>query len=84
MFDSANEFLDGQPLYVKTMWWIMTVLLILWGLPWVAVALINPFWFRSSFFDLIESHAKWLADKRDRLLKPVMSKYKLFNTIKSF
>ncbi len=79
---SRVKALRGQPMYVKTLWWTLTGLLVTWSLPWVGLALINPFWFRQRFFDLIEDHVNYLAKKRDKLLEPLTKKYQLFDTIK--
>jgi hypothetical protein len=80
---SAKKILKGQPLKIKVFWWAVTLTLILFSLPFLGIALINPFWFRQGFFNWVEENLYSLTRMRDNFFKPILKKYQLFDTIKA-
>ena len=80
---SREETLRGQPLFVRVQWWAITLVTLLYILPLLAIAIINPFWFRDSFAEMLHNHANSLGKRREAFLKPQYDKYRLFNTIKN-
>jgi hypothetical protein len=55
----------------------------LYIVPIVLVATINPFWFRQPMLTWTMSHTETVAGWRERLMKPVTDKYLLFETLKA-
>lgn len=76
--------LRGQPLHVRVQWWALTVVAVTIVLPFLGLALINPFWFREWFFEVVDNFARELRDLRDSLMKSQLDKYKLFDNLKEF
>lgn len=79
---SPKQILRGQPWYVCAQWWALTLLLLIIVSPLLGISLINPFWFRQGFFDVVEEFAHYLRRWRDKVMKPQLDKYKLFDKLK--
>lgn len=80
---SRIEVLKGQPLFVKAQWWAITLVTLIYILPLLAIAIINPFWFRDGFAEMLHDHVASLSRRREAFLKPQYDKYRLFSTIKN-
>ena len=67
---------------INIAFWLITGPLVVVFVVMLILAICNPFWFRDTMLlkvqNIIESACNW----RNRLLKPMMSKYELFNVIK--
>lgn len=79
---TREEMFRGQPWWVKTLWWSITTIMMLWLAPLLIAAIVNPLWFRQDLLGWIELHAGDLAHRRDHLLRPIFKKYRLLVTIK--
>lgn len=64
--------------------WAITIPLTIVVLPLTILAILNPLWFRDSAFRALQDFVNTLAKKRSKLMKPMLQKYKLFDTLKSY
>lgn len=65
--------------------WIVsiTIILLLLILPYIVLAICNPFWFRNRMMKSCYSLLNFSSDVRFKLFKPAIEKYTLFDTLKS-
>ena len=78
-----KTIVTGLPLRVQAIFWAYTIPGLIIGVVLLAIAVVNPFWFRRSFFEFLESLAKLFGKWRDSKLEPMVTKWQLFNTIKN-
>ena len=62
-------------------WAISIPYLVIWLIPLLLLAWINPFWFRQEFADWLRNNVNTYSDWRNRLLKPLRDKRDLFKMI---
>ena len=80
---TRGQLFSQLPWWACTAWWALTMLGAVYIAPIVLVAMINPLWFREHLLIWTMSHAEDVTRWRDRVLKPVIDKYLLFETLKA-
>lgn len=66
----------------KATFWIVTFPLIPYFLSVYLIAVLNPFWFRQDLLLFLQRQVQSFNDWRQRLLKPQLDKYKMFDILK--
>lgn len=77
------ELMSHLPWWACAAWWALTFVGMLYIVPIVLTAVINPLWFRQRMLTWAVSHTESVARLRERILKPVTDKYLLFETLKA-
>lgn len=63
--------------------WSMTVPIMVLVLPLVVLGILNPFWFREAALLALQNFVERIAHTRNKILKPLTTKYDLFDVIKN-
>jgi len=66
----------------KATFWAVTLPMVPYFFTILAIALLNPFWFRDDLLRFTQRQVQKFNDWRSRLLKPQLDKYKMFEILK--
>ena len=77
------QLFSHLPGWACAAWWALTFAGMLYIVPMMLVAVINPLWFRQRMLTWAVSHTEAVARLRERIMKPVTDKYLLFETLKA-
>ena len=80
---TRSQLFSHLPWWVCAAWWGLTMAGTVYIAPIVLAAIINPLWFREHVLIWTMSHAEDVTRWRERVLKPVIDKYLLFETLKA-
>jgi hypothetical protein len=80
---TRTQLFSHLPWWACAAWWALTMLGMLYVTPIMLVAVVNPLWFRESMLTWTMSHAESVVRWRAHVLKPVIDKYLLFETLKA-
>jgi hypothetical protein len=77
-----KELFKTIPWYVQFQWWTLTLLAAIYIVPVMLIVILNPLWFRQAGLTWIVIHTENLSRFRDKLLRPQIQKYKIFDILK--
>lgn len=64
--------------------WAITIPMTVIIIPLLILTVCNPFWFREEALRSLQNLVNGCAKTRSKLMKPMLQKYKLFDTLKSY
>ena len=64
-------------------WWTITIVASVYIVPLVLLSVINPFWFRQDFTEMVQEQIRNLSTWRRDKLKPIFNKYREFEILRS-
>ena len=80
---TRNQLFSHLPWWVCAAWWGLSIAGTVYIAPMVLAAIINPLWFREHVLIWTMSHVEDVTRWREHVLKPVIDKYLLFETLKA-
>jgi hypothetical protein len=62
--------------------WAISLVASIYIVPMVLLSVVNPFWFREAFGEMVQDHIHDIAIWRKKMLKPIVDKYTAFEILK--
>ena len=72
----------SDKLKYKASFWALTLPVLPYFVAFLIIATLNPFWFRESLLRFLQRQVQRYNDYRQKLLKPQLDKYKMFDILK--